>query len=315
MKPDHTPWEGHLCLPQGRRLAFAVFGIRSGRPVYFFHGFPGSRLQAAMVHEQAIEAGVSLIAFDRPGFGLSDWVDAPTVDHVVADVSHLADYMGHRQFGAIGVSCGGPYALASARLMPSRVTSVGLLAGMGPMDKPTLRAEQMPVLRFMFAAARTLPFAIAPLLLLDRLMFRRNALAAVDMLSKALPAPDRLLLSTDVQVRERFASSLAEAYRQGIRASLSEAGRIARQGAALLRGIYCPVHVYQGNLDRHVPAAMGEFIANSLPQGQLHKRPNEGHLSIVTHCFDECVQAMSGQHVVLPAIHGGKRFDGERCHV
>jgi pimeloyl-ACP methyl ester carboxylesterase len=305
MNLEHLPWQSQLRLPDGRHLAFCVYGLRGGRPVYFFHGFPGSRLQAALGHEQAVEAGVSLVAFDRPGFGMTDWANAPTVDHVIADVSNLADHLGHARFGVLGVSCGGPYALASARLMPTRVTAVGLLAGMGPMNLPSLRAEQLPLLRFMFAAARNAHWVNAPLLLADRIMFRFDAMRAVEMLSKALPEPDRMLLANDSLVRRRFADSLEEAYRQGIRASLAEARRIAKQGVDQLVGIECPVHVYQGSLDRHVPVAMGEYLASNLPGGRLHFRPGEGHLSIVTRCFSECLSALAeseGSARATPAI-------------
>lgn len=294
MNTEHLPWQAQLRLPDGRHLAYTVYGTRNGRPVYFFHGLPGSRLQAALGHEQAVQARVCLVAFDRPGFGMSDWVEAPTVDHVISDVSNLADQLGHRSFATLGVSCGGPYALAAARLMPTRVTAVGLLAGMGPMDLPALRADQMPVLRFMFGAARRMPWAAAPLLWLDRTMFRRDALQAVDMLSKALPEPDRVLLAGNEQVRQRFAASLAEAHRQGIRASLAEAARIAAQGTAQLRGIHCPVHVYQGDRDRHVPLAMAQYLASHLPGGRLHLRPGEGHLSIVARSMGECLTVLSG---------------------
>jgi pimeloyl-ACP methyl ester carboxylesterase len=60
-----------LHLSDGRHLAWRFYGRRDGAPILFFHGFPGSRLQAALVHAQAAAAGVALIAFDRPGFGAS----------------------------------------------------------------------------------------------------------------------------------------------------------------------------------------------------------------------------------------------------
>lgn len=193
----------------------------------------------------------------------------------------------------MGVSCGGPYALAAARLMPARETAVGLLAGMGPMDVPALRTDQMPVLRYMFGAARSMPWAIAPLLWFDKTMFRRDALHAVEMLSKALPEPDRLLLADDPLVRQRLATSLAEAYRQGIRASLAEAARIAGQGTSNLRGVTCPVQVYQGDRARHVPLAMAEYLSAYLPGACQHLRVGEGHLSIVARCMAECLAALS----------------------
>ncbi|MBW4490924.1 MAG: alpha/beta hydrolase [Trichocoleus desertorum ATA4-8-CV12] len=293
MNFDRIPLHDQLRLPDGRTLSYAIYGTPGGQPVYFFHGFPGSRLHAELGHEDAIATGVCLVAFDRPGFGRSSWVDAPTIDHIISDVSVLADYLGHRRFGVLGVSCGGPYALASARLMPTRVSAVGLLAGMGPMNIPSLRKHQMRVLKFMFAAAKTLPLAITPLLFADSTIFRRDAERAVEILSRALPPPDRALLAENVKVRERFAAGMAEAYRQGISGSLSEARRISKQGTAQLREISCPVHVYQGDLDRHVPVAMGEFLASHLPGGRFHLRTGEGHLSIVSHCIRECLKLLS----------------------
>ena len=138
------PQDLALHLADGRRVGYRVYGLPQGMPVYFFHGFPGCRLQAALVHGQALAAGIALVAFDRPGFGLSDPAHAPTVEHIAGDVLDLSQALGHRRFAVLGVSCGGPHALAAARLMPDRVAAVGLLAGIGPMDQPSLRAGQLP---------------------------------------------------------------------------------------------------------------------------------------------------------------------------
>lgn len=113
------PVDEQLRLPEGRLIAYCVYGVPDGKPVHFFHGFPGSRLQAALVHARAVAAGVEGIA---------------------ADVFALADPLGYRRFAVLGVSCGGPHALATAKLLPQRITAVGLLAGIGPMDRPELRS-------------------------------------------------------------------------------------------------------------------------------------------------------------------------------
>jgi pimeloyl-ACP methyl ester carboxylesterase len=279
-----------LRLPDGRRVAYRVYGSPRGQPVYFFHGFPGSRVQAALVHGQAMAAGIALVAFDRPGFGRSDPTRAPSVESIAGDVFELSDALGHRRFAALGVSCGGPHALAAARLFPDRVGAVGLLAGIGPMDRPELRAGQFPMLRAMFGLARRWPGLISPLLGLDWLMFRSNPDRAVKVLSSMLTPPDRRLLEGSEAVRRAFGASLAEAYRQGIGGALQEAGRIARFGEAQLDGIDTPVHVYQGGQDVNVPPAMGRFMAHRLRSGTYHDCPEEGHLSIVLNRFDDCVR-------------------------
>lgn len=298
---DRETGDDHVRLAAGRRLGYRIYGFPDGRPVYFFHGFPGSRLQAALLHRQALAAGVALVAFDRPGFGLSDPATAPAVDSLASDVFELADALGHRRFAVVGVSCGGPHALAAARLGPDRITAVGLLAGIGPMDRPELRIGQLPLLRAMFAAARWQPWLISPLLALDRLMFRRNPERAVRALASMMTPPDRRLVEASAELRTAFGASLAEAYRQGIGGALQEARRIARFGDSGLDGIPQPVHVFQSGQDHNVPPRMGRFMADRLPGGCYHDCPEEGHLSIVVNRFDECVRLLESGPRQLPA--------------
>lgn len=284
------PQDLALRLPDGRRVGYRVYGLPQGAAVYFFHGYPGSRLQAALVHAQALAGGIALVAFDRPGFGLSDPAHAPTVEHIAGDVLDLSEALGHRRFAVLGVSCGGPHALAAARLMPDRVAAVGLLAGIGPMDLPQLRAAQLPLLRAMFGLARWHPGLISPLLGVDRLLFRGDPERAVKALASMLTPPDRRLIEDSATLRQDFADSVAEAYRQGIGGAMQEAGRIARFTAAQLDGIRAPVQVFQSGQDRNVPPAMGRFMAARLGNASYHDCPDEGHLSIVVNRFDECAR-------------------------
>lgn len=280
-----------LTLSDGRMLGYRVYGDPQGAPVYFFHGLPGSHEQAALVAEQAARAGVALVAFDRPGFGDSSPADGAAIGAIVEDVAELADRLGHERFAVLGVSCGGPYALACARLLGRRISGVGLLAGMAPMDQPEIRRGQLPMLRLMFRLARRRAWLISPLLALDRLMFRSPE-RAVRALAGLLTAPDRALLERDTQVRQRFGHSLARAYAQGIAGAREEARRIAGLRSDSLAGIHVPVHIYQSGQDRNVPPAMGEYMAERLPTARLHQRPAEGHLSILVHCFEDCIRRL-----------------------
>lgn len=289
---NHDPT---LNLPDGRRLAYRIYGASAGEPVYFFHGFPGSRLQAALVHDQAQALRIALVAFDRPGFGRSSPARAATVDAIAPDVRALADALGHERLAVLGVSCGGPHALAVARLMPRRVTGVGLLAGIGPMDQPALRAGQLPLLRAMFGLARWQPWLISPLLAMDWLMFRHQPERAVRALASMLTLPDRQCLAQSASLRAAFAASLAEAYRQGLGGAMREAQRIARFTTAQLAGLSMPVHVFQSGHDRNVPPAMGRFMAEAIATATLHDCPDDGHLSIVLTQFERCVRCLQGR--------------------
>ena len=62
-----------ITLRDGRCLGYAEFGDPRGKPVLFFHGYPGSRWDGAETGQAAERVGVRLIAPDRPGMGLSDY--------------------------------------------------------------------------------------------------------------------------------------------------------------------------------------------------------------------------------------------------
>lgn len=286
-----------LCLSDGRELAWHAFGDPQGRPLYFFHGFPSSRLLASLVHEQAAAAGIRVIAPDRPGFGRSTPHPARSIHDWPKDVARLADHLGHTRFGVLGVSCGGPYALACARAMPQRLAYAGLMAGIGPMDQPDIRRGQMRPLKVLFGLAGVHPALAGPMLLADAWLFRADPERAIAALSRLLSAPDRQLLAENASLRMRFCASFVEAYRQGIAGARQEVRLIARLNGDLLRGIDIPVHVYQGGRDRHVPAAMGRHIAGTLTAGQLHFYPDEGHLSILVNRFSDCSAHFTVQSV------------------
>ncbi|MDH4567367.1 alpha/beta hydrolase [Pseudomonas sp. BN414] len=284
-RPDARP--RRLRLPDGRILAYQLYGASDGRPLYYFHGFPGSRLQAALHHEQALAANVCVVAAERPGFGWSDYQPGRNILDWANDVAFMADTLGHQRFGVLGVSCGGPYALACAHRLGERLDYVGLLAGMGPMDIPALRTAQLPALKVMFGLARVHPRLAGPLLALDRLMFLRNPARALKALAGLLAEPDRQLLAADPQTAEDFADFLTEAYRQGVQGACLEAALIASPRPFGLEDIRTPVHLYQSGLDRHVPEAMGRHLQAHLPCANLRLYPQEGHLSIVINQFPQ----------------------------
>ena len=107
-------------------------GDPQGIPLVFFHGTPGGRLQAALGDGAASRAGVRLVAFSRPGYGGS--TDGPTtLTSVGSDAGSVADALGIDAFAVLGVSGGGPYAVAAAAVLPERVRVVGVVAGVGPL--------------------------------------------------------------------------------------------------------------------------------------------------------------------------------------
>src|SRR5437764_8999533 len=110
-----------LTVAPGRQIAVDETGDPRGYPVFFFHGWPASRLQGAGFSVEAPELGLRILAPDRPGIGLSTpqpgrrLLDWPPV------VREIARQLGFARFSVMAVSGGGPYALATAFALPECV--------------------------------------------------------------------------------------------------------------------------------------------------------------------------------------------------
>lgn len=99
-------------LPGGGRLGVAEYGRPDGRPIFYFHGVPGSRLEASLADRIGNDLGIRIVSFDRPGMGLSTFRRERKIPDIALDVKHLADTLGIGKFSVLGASGGAPYALA-----------------------------------------------------------------------------------------------------------------------------------------------------------------------------------------------------------
>lgn len=118
----------------GRVLGAAEFGDRSGTPVLWCHGGPGSRLEPMWLDHAAAEAGLRIVGVDRPGYGLSDARPGRSIGDVVGDMLDIADSLFIDAFATVGVSTGGAFALAVAALAPARVLGVVACGAMTDMS-------------------------------------------------------------------------------------------------------------------------------------------------------------------------------------
>src|SRR4051794_34692857 len=138
-------------LSGGLRIAVDESGDPRGFPVFFFHGWPASRLQGAGFGPDASTLGIRIIAPDRPGVGLSSpqpgrrLLDWPPI------VEELAHVMGFARFGVLAVSGGGPYGLATAFALPSRVESAAIVSGAPPLGPTTDPRHLMAAYRLLLA--------------------------------------------------------------------------------------------------------------------------------------------------------------------
>jgi len=278
-------------LSDGRSLSFASFGDPAGRPVFYFHGFPGSRFEPQLNHEAYLKAGIRLLALDRPGIGQStrknkrkllDWPD---------DVVEVAKILNLEKFSVLGVSGGGPYALACARAIPGYLDKVTVACGLGPMDAPNATSGMMLSNRILFSYGRFFP----PLLRLSIfLMVRQLSSKPVKGFEKfveGLPEPDRLVLS-GANAQELVLASAVEGVHQGSRPLLEEIGIYSKFWGFELSDLNVPVSLFQGEVDIDVPASMARYQAELIPNCELNLYPTDGHFSLLVNRIDEIIASL-----------------------
>lgn len=283
---EHT-----LRLADGRTLACLELGDPAGLPVLYFHGYPGSRLEARVAAASAARLGVRLLALDRPGFGQSTFQTGRSIAGWASDVAALADRLELRRFSIIGVSGGGPYALACAALLPDRLARVALVCPLGPLDVADGKAGMLAQDRALLAlAAHAAPLARGVVRMLAHWM-RRDAGRYLKFMMAGMVSPDRDLFA-DPGYRSIVLASAAEALRQGGRGAAWELTLIARPWDFRLQDVRMPVSLWQGLADQILPAHMARRLAAALPSCHPRYFPDEGHLSLVVRKIGEVLAEM-----------------------
>ena len=127
-----------VAAPDGRKVAFAVWGDPAGFPVLALHGTPGCRLMRWPDEELYGRLGVCYVTHDRAGYGRSTRRRGRRVVDEVDDVRLIADELGFERFGVTGGSGGGPHTLACAARLPDRVVRAICSVGSAPYGPPGL---------------------------------------------------------------------------------------------------------------------------------------------------------------------------------
>lgn len=269
-------------LPDGRSLGFDEYGPADGRPVFYFHGVPSSRIDFNMFGSPELieQLGIRLIAVDRPGCGMSDIQPGRRVEDWPSDVAKLADGLNISRFAVLGWSGGGPYALACAEALPKRITAAAVVSGMGPHNVDGLtegiNAQNM---RF-FKLNRDHPLMGR---LMDRLMAFGVNSGADKFLSNTLatmPPVDRQAMSSP-KVAQAYLDSVKECFRNSVRGGQIDTSLMVSPWSFNPRHIKVPVSIWHGGQDADAPPAMGHWLAENVPGSKGEFLPDEGHISLI----------------------------------
>jgi len=291
--PSTATTERRIELDDGRHLGYAEYGDPRGRPILYFHGFHGSRLEAQLAHAAASRIGARVIAPDRPGYGLSDFKPGRAIVDWPDDVIRLADALGLERFAALGVSGRGPYALACAFAISQRLTATAVVCGLGPLDAPGQARKLALPLRVGAAVGRKWPGLVTLLheLVISRLIEHRPE-RVLSMIAARSSAPDKAVLAR-ADVGSVIIDSLCESVRCGAKGVAWDLLLCSRPWGFELRDVKMPVQLWHGEVDKVVPPAFGRYQAENLPQCKARFMPGEGHISVGVNHAEQIIRALA----------------------
>ncbi len=268
-------------LKDGRSLGFTEYGDPNGKPVFFFHGWIGSRLDFEPNDKAARVAKARVIAVDRPGCGLSDYQPHRSILDWPDDIAELADSLGFKRFAVVGHSFGGPFVIACAFKIPERITGAGIVAGIGPLNRPGA-AKGLPAMPRLglWMAGHAPTFFLKPYIWQMEWMTKHPELLAKG-LSSQLPKSDAELVSR--QEYSCVLNNMAEMFKPGNAGAISDARAFARPWGFKVEDVRVKVNLWYGEEDRNVPMQMGEYYRKALPQCEPVVYPKEGHFIVYSH--------------------------------
>ncbi len=288
MNPNCT-----LTLKSGQIIGFADYGKPDGKPLLFFHGLPGSRLQAFAGHTEAEEAGVRLISVDRPGMGLSTYQPNRTIMDWPQTVNEFADKLGIDEFCLLAVSGGAPYALACAVTIPERLNKITICSGVPSHD--WFRKIQSPkgVGRFIRRILTTPRLIRMVVLILARWYIRINR-GRVNRRAagKILPAVDAQIM-TDTRYSKLMAMNVHEALRDSIKGVEREIELLISDWGFDPANIAFPVSIWYAGIDWIVPPDTEEALIAKLNCDEKRYYENEGHFSLPLKHIGELIRESS----------------------
>jgi pimeloyl-ACP methyl ester carboxylesterase len=251
--------------PDGRTLGWAAWGPPDGAPVVLLHGTPGSRLLRHCGGEYERQ-GLRVVTYDRPGYGLSTRRPGRTVAQSADDVAAVADAAGLDRFAVVGISGGGPSAVAAAAALADRVERCATIVGLGPSDAPDLE--------FLAGMGEEEAAEWATAADGEEALRATGYPAAVDWARWFATAEPTEGMSADEL------TMLAEAFAEGLRTPdglVDDYAAFLRPWDVPLQEVTCPVRVMVALQDEGVPPAHGAWLAAHLPTARLVPVPG-GHM-------------------------------------
>lgn len=274
-------------MPDGRNIDMLTTGPEDGFPLVVHEGTPTGLVVNTKVAAAARDRGLRFVLAARPGYEGSTPRPGRRVADVAADMAVVLDALGAGEFVSIGMSGGGPHTLACAALLPGRCLAAASIAGVAPYGAEGLDflagmgPENVEELGLAIKGAE----ALTPYL--EHLAGMLREITG-DQVAEALGG---LISGADAAVLTgEFADELAASCRasvsEGIAGWRDDDLAFTVDWGFSLGALAGRAAIWQGDQDRMVPFAHGQWLAAHVPGARVHLEQGAGHLTMTATAID-----------------------------
>ena len=272
-------------LEDSRELAYCEYGDPNGDPVFHAHGVPSSRLEGMLLDSAARTYGFRLISTDRPGIGKSTYLPNRVFLDYPKDIVSLADSIGIERFGVMGGSGGGAHTAVCAYAIPERLNfNVTICPFVNFAEFPSPEAKLSNAEAFTWKLTQISPglvFMMCSLMgITVRTLGNRYEKWAATAANQ-IPDMDGEVARSNPEKMKLMGPATVEAFVQGGKGVAADTMIQYSDWGFRLADTKGKILLFHGTGDSLVPYEFGQYIAEQMPNCELHSLEGYGHLILI----------------------------------
>ena len=276
-------------LRNGNNIGYAIYGNKKNFPIFYFHGWPGSRFELKNIPLKKKKCFI--IALERPGYGISDPISKFKILDWPKIVLEVANKLKIKNFSIIGVSGGAPFALACANTIKNkRLKSIAIVCALAPSKAKGMNKDRVGMLlnlgRKPFISWLIFNF-------LRMRLLNGNLEKSFNKWKNKISLPEIDLNLFTIDRGKRLMENFKEAVKHGTTGVHRDANLYSNYWGFKLKNIKKKIFVWHGDKDLTVPIITNKYYKKKLKNNKIFIKPNEGHFSICYNFMNDIIQQVS----------------------
>ena len=278
----------HVEIPtaDGRVLDVMHSGVGGGPVVVAQGGTPSGLAEWPRLTELCRQAGLGMVAYARPGYAASTRREGRTVASAAEDTRTVLEHLGVDAFVALGVSGGGPHALADAAGVADRCAGAVLVASLAPFGEHGLDFfdGMADTNQMLFRTGLEDAGALATLAEgFGGMMASVDAATFKTMAPGTMPPADAAVMQTPLgdELADYLTAGMRSAFSHGVHGVTDDVLAFTRAWGFDVSALTCSVTVWHGTADESVPVGHGRWIVAQVPGAEGHFLDGQGHVSVL----------------------------------